>query len=388
MRDELKNIYPPLSPIDDLAGFCFDLQLFAAEDEGRTEEPTEKKLREAREKGQVAKTQELTQSIVIIFGFLVILFLGSWIYDTCARITKYYITSFSRFTLTERSVFQELLRVGIESAKILLPIFIAATVAAVLGDVAQVGFQFSTHPLKWDWSKLKFDPATVMKKIFFSKQIAMNLFKSVFKVVTIGFVSYLVIMNNYEDILRTPDVSVGAALQIISVISLKIILWSAAIMLILAIPDYIFQRRQFIESLKMTKEEVKEEWKETVGDPHVRARLREMQRDIVMKNMIREVPKADVVITNPTHYAVALRYDNITMESPQVIAMGIDSLALKIRQIAKENDIHIVENRPLAQELYKRLEVGDFIPEDLFYAVSLVYAELYRVKGFTMREAI
>lgn len=362
----------------DLKGFHFDLQLFAAEDEGRTEEPTEKKLREAREKGQVARTQELPVSIVVIFSILVIFFLGAWMYDSMARMTKFYMSSFARFSLTERSLVVEFYRVAYESGKILLPVFVAATVAAILGNVAQVGFQISTHPLKWDWSKIKFDPATMFKRVFFSKQIAMNLLKSLFKVAAIGVIAYLVIMSDYETIMKTPDLSIALALQAVGFIALKIILWASVLILVLAIPDYIFQKREFIESLKMSREELKEELKETVGDPYLRARLREMQREIVMKNMIREVPKADVVVTNPTHFAVALQYDHDIMEAPRVIAKGIDSMALRIRQIARENDIFIMENRPLAQELYARMEVGDVIPEDLFKAVSLVYAELYK----------
>ncbi len=366
----------------------FDLQMFAAEDEGRTEDPTEKKLREAREKGQVAKTQEFTQGLVIIFGFVILIFLGAWIYDSMAKLTKYYITTFSRFSLTERSIFMEFLRMGIESAKVLAPIFAAVVVAAILGDAAQVGFQVSMHPLKFDLNKIKFDPATMFRKVFFSRQIAANLVKSVVKVIAIGMVAYIVIINNFDDLMKTPDISVAMSVRIVAIIAVKIILWSAVLMLVIALPDYLFQKREFIESLKMTKEEVKEEWKETVGDPHIRARLREMQREIVMKNMIKEVPRADVVITNPTHFAVALRYDNLSMDAPQVTAKGVDSMALRIRQIAKEHNVYMVENRPLAQELYKRLDVGDVIPDDLFYAVSLVYAELYRVRGYTFSEAI
>lgn len=363
-------------------GFRFDLQRFASEDEGRTEDPTDKKLREAREKGQVAKTQELPQAVVVIFGFLIIFFFASWIYDSMVAMTKYYMSSFSRFSLTERSILIELYHVSVESAKILIPLFIGVSIAAFLGDVVQVGFQVSTHPLKFDPSKLKFDPATVLRKIFFSKQVAMNLFKSLFKVVVIGGVTCLIIASDYDEILKTPDVSIAMALQIIGILALKIILWAAAIMLLLSIPDYIFQKREFIDSLKMTKQEMKEEMKETMGDPYLRARLREMQREIVMKNMIREVPKADVVVTNPTHFAVALKYDNDVMTAPMVVAKGVDSMALRIRQIARENEVMLVENRPLAQELHRRLEVGDIIPGDLFYAVTLVYAELYRKRGY------
>lgn len=358
--------------------FRLDLQLFAAEDEGRTEEPTEKKIREAREKGQVVKTQELPQAIVILSGCFVLLILSSWMYDTIAGMTKYYLTSFAGKEITVRWIELEMFRIIFESAKLLIPVFLAANIGAIIGEVSQVGFQVSTHPLKLDWSKIKFDPATIMKKVFFSRQVAANLLKSIAKLVLIGFVSYLVIKNDFDEILKTPDISIALALKSVLFTGFKIIIWSTVLLMVLAVPDYFFQKREFIESLKMTKQEMKEEIKETVGDPHIRARMREMQREIAMKNMIREVPKADVVVTNPTHYAVALRYDRETMDAPALIAKGVDSMALRIREIAKENNVEIIENRPLARELYNRLEVGDIIPEDLFRAVSFVYAELYR----------
>jgi len=364
---------------DELFFERYDLQLFAAEDEGRTEEPTEKKLREAREKGQVAKTVELPQAIVVIFGFMVILVLGSWIYDIIARLTKYYLSSFSRLSMTERSLYREFIAVTYESGKILLPIFVASMVAAVLGNIVQVGFQFSAHPLKFDLTKIKFDPATIMKRVFFSKQIAMNLFKSLFKVAAIGFVAYLIIMADLDDLLKTPDLSITLALKVIMMTAFKIIIWSSVLLLALSIPDYFFQKREFIDSLKMTKEEMKEELKETIGDPYIRARLREMQRQNLLRAMMsREVPKADVVVTNPTHFAVALQYDRHAMPAPTVVAKGEDSIALKIREVAMEHSIPIIQNRPLAQEMYRRLEVGDIIPADLFYAVSLVYGEIIR----------
>jgi len=358
--------------------FRLDLQLFAAEDEGRTEEPTEKKIREAREKGQVAKTMEYPQAVVVLAGCFVIFIFSSWIYDSLAMITKYYFSSFSRLSFSERNIKIELLKLIIESGKILLPVFLAANMGAIIAEISQVGFQVSTHPLKLDWSRIKFDPATMMKKIFFSRQVGVNLVKSIVKIVLIGFVSYLIIANDFEEILKTPDISIALAMKNIAFIGFKIVVWSAVLLLIISVPDYFFQKLEFMESLKMTKQEIKEEFKETMGDPHVRARMREMQRDILMRNMIREVPKADVVVTNPTHFAVALKYDRLTMEAPTVIAKGADSMALKIREIARENNVEIIENRPLAQEMYKRLEVGDVIPEDLFRAVSFIYAELYK----------
>lgn len=370
----------------DLQGFVFNLQLFGAEDEGRTEEPTEKKLREARDKGQVAKTQELAQTLVVIFGILVVFIFGAWIYDSLAGMTRYYLSSFSRMEITSKSIQHDFFSIVFEMTKILMPIFGVVVFAAIIGNVIQVGFQVSTDPLKWDWSKLKFDPATVLKKIFFSKQVAMNLFKSIFKVLAIGFVAYLIIVADFEEILATPDFSLAMALKITMLSGLKIILWTSVLLLLLSVPDYFFQKQEFIESLKMTKQELKEEYKETQGDPYLKARLREMQRELVMKNMIRDVPRADVVVTNPTHFAVALQYDKETMEAPTLIAKGADSMALKIRQVAKENNVPIMENRPLAQQIYKDVEVGDIIPGELFYAVSLVYAELYKKNQY--QEAI
>lgn len=382
MREFLLEKYHRLNAAPGLEGFRFDLQRFAAEDEGRTEEPTEKKLREAREKGQVAKTQELPQAVVVIFGFLVIFMFSSFIYDTIAKMTTYYLSSFSTYSVSMKSVGNDFMAIVSESGKMLLPIFIATILAAVLSEASQVGFQISTHPLKLDWSKIKFDPATIMKKVLFSKQVGMNLFKSVFKVIAIGIVAYLIVKADFEDILKTPDLSIALALKVILFTGFKIIIWSTVLLLILSVPDYIFQKKEFIESLKMTKEQLKEELKETTGDPYLRARLREMQREIAMRNMITEVPKADVVVTNPTHYAVALRYERDVMEAPTVVAKGVDSMALRIRQIAKENNVVLIENRPLAREMYNRLNVGDIIPGDLFYAVSLVYAELYKNKDY------
>jgi flagellar biosynthetic protein FlhB len=382
MTDELK-IYSLIEIADAKSLtrlFPFDLQLFAAEDEGRTEEPSEKKLREAREKGQVAKTQELPQALVVVFGFLVMFFLGAWIYETIVHMTVFYLSNFSHFSINEKSCMVEFVRSTEILGKTLLPIFIAAILAAILGNVAQVGFQFTLHPLMVDFSKIKFNPAEMVKKVFFSKQIGMNLLKSLVKIGAIGFISYLIISSEFDSLIKLADSSVSAALLLVSSLAVKLIIWSSVVILALAIPDYMFQRAEFMDSLKMTKHELKQELKETQGDPHMRMRLRQMQRDIMTRTMIREVPKADVVVTNPTHFAVALRFNRDETPAPMVIAKGVDSMALRIREIAKEHDILMVENRPLAQELYKRLEIGDMIPEDLYRAVSLVYAELYRAR--------
>jgi len=361
----------------------FDLQLFAsAEDEGRTEQPTEKRLREAREKGQVAKTQEMAQAMVVIFGILLVFALGPWMFETLVILTRKFLTSFSSYYVTEKNIITDFHIVLFHSAKIVLPVFAIAVVAAVLGNVIQVGFLVSAHPLKMDFKKIKLSFSQMMKKVFFSKQVAMNLFKSLFKVIIIAFIAYLIIMSDIDDIMKTPDIAVAKSLRLIMISGFKIIVLSSVFLLILSIPDYYFQKREFIESLKMTKQQLRQEYKESEGDPRLRARLREMHRNLIKRNMIREIPKADVVITNPTHYAVAIKWERETMQAPMLIAKGIDSIALKIREIARENNVSIIENRPLAQSLYKDAEIGDIIPKELYESVTMIYAKLVREGKF------
>lgn len=378
MEDSLKlNIF--LLDSDEAAGlFRLDLQLFAnPEEEGRTEEPTEKKLRDAREKGQVVRTDEFPQAFVVIMGFLLIFFAGGYLYDRLAQMTVYYLSHFGHFTLTSRSFSVECVHIVEELGINLLPLFAVTFVAAILANIVQVGFQFSAHPLMFDLSKIKFTPDEIVKKVFFSRRLFVNLLKAIVKILVIGVSSYLIIAADFDDILKMPDISIALAISKVSMISMKIILWAMILLILMAIPDYFYQKQEFMESLMMSKQEMKEEIKEQQGDPQIRARLREMQRAILTRNMIREVPKADVVVTNPTHFAVALRWEQETMQAPSVIAKGVDSIALKIKEIAKENGIMTIENRPLAQELYKSVEVGDIIPEELFRAVSEVYKILY-----------
>ena len=376
VRDKFKIFV--ISSEADLDLVKFDLQLFAAEDEGRTEDPTEKRIREAREKGQVAKSEELPQNAVMIVGVLTVFFMGGWIYDKVARITVYYLDNFGSFSLTEKTMYIEGARVLETLAAVLLPIFLMTIIAALISNIMQVGFQISTHPLSFDLSKIKFNPAEMIKKTLFSKRVGFNLFKSIIKIVIIGLCSYLIILNEFDTVLSTPDISIAASLRDVLFIAFKILIWSLVLLIVMAIPDYLFQKREFIESIKMSKQDIKQEMKETVGDPHVKARLKEMQRQILTRSMIKNVPKADVVVTNPTHFAVALKWDREKNNSaPAVVAKGVDYIALKIREIAKGNDVMIIENRPLAQEMYKRLEVGDIIPADLYSAVVELYRILY-----------
>lgn len=374
-----------LKPLDELFNelpepFLFDLQLFAAEDEGKTEEPTEYKKRKAREEGKVIKTQELPSALVLLFGFFVIFIISKSIFRNLIGMMEYYLTLIPDVVNSGKNVTFLLKPVLPFLLKICAPILGVAFFAAVIGNVVQVGFKFSTKPIQPDISKINPNPIRFFTKIVFSRQAAMNLGKAIFKIAAISVVAFLLIRKDMYEIVRTIDMGVLQAMHLCLSIAFKLIMVISGILLVLSIPDYFFQRHEHIESLKMTRQELKEERKLLEGDPLLRARMREKQRDYARKRMMQEVPNADVVITNPTHYAVALRYEALKMGSPLCIAKGRDLVAEKIKKIAEENGVTVIENKPLAREIYRRVDIGDEIPEDLFTAVAEVLAFVYKLK--------
>jgi len=374
-----------LKPLDELFNelhepFLFDLQLFAAEDEGKTEEPTEYKKRKAREEGKVIKTQELPSALVLLFGFFVIFIISKSIFRNLIGMMEYYLTLIPDVVNSGKNVTFLLKPILPFLLKICAPILGVAFFAAAIGNVVQVGFKFSTKPIQPDISKINPNPIRFFTKILFSRQAAMNFGKSIFKIAAISVVAFLLIRKDMYEIVRTIDMGVLQAMHLCLSIAFKLIMVISGILLVLSIPDYFFQRHEHIESLKMTRQELKEERKLLEGDPLLRARMREKQRDYARKRMMQEVPNADVVITNPTHYAVALRYEALKMGSPLCIAKGRDLVAEKIKKIAEENEVTVIENKPLAREIYRRVDIGDEIPEDLFTAVAEVLAFVYKLK--------
>ena len=201
-----------------------------------------------------------------------------------------------------------------------------------------------------------------------------------FKIAAISVVSFFLVRKDIQTIMSTIDMGIAQGFLLFLSMTFKLVMIASGILLLISIPDYFFQRHQHIESLKMTRQELKEERKLLEGDPHLRAHLRERQREYARRRMIQEVPKADVVITNPVHYAVALKYEVLKMSSPYCIAKGQDHIANRIKTVAEDNEVPVVENKPLARELYKRVDIGDEIPEDLFTAVAEVLAFVYKLK--------
>jgi flagellar biosynthetic protein FlhB len=349
-----------------------DLFQFAAEDDGRTEEPTERRIREARDKGQVAKTPELSQALVLLVSFFTLYLLSLWILYEILRFTERFFTDFWLYDLTEPAMKTGLTFMAYEFFKLTAPFLGVTFLAGIIGNIVQVGFLFTLKPIALDLSKIKLDPATFMKRVLFSRQVGINLLKTFFKITVIGYLCYAIISADFQAIMKTSQGSPYESLAIIGYTVFKLTIWSSLLLLIMAIPDYFFQKSELMESLKMTKQELKQEMKEYEGDPYIKSRIRSRRQEMLRAKMLSEVPTADVVITNPVHIAVALKYATGS-GAPQVIAKGESYLAQKIKEIALENNIYIMENKPLAWELYKNVEIGQQIPASLYRVVAEIF---------------
>jgi flagellar biosynthetic protein FlhB len=357
--------------------FDVHLQWFAAEDEGRTEEPTEHKLRKAREEGKVAKSVELSSSLVILFGIATLGLISSYFLKNVLSMLRFFLQHSTELDITSEG--------GLMPAfynyffRLTLPVLVVAFLAAFLGNVVQVGFLFSAKPITPDLDRIVPRFGRFFKRALFSGEAAFNLAKTLLKVAVIFAIAFLNIRSQLPKLVNLVDMHHMTSFQLVVTIAFRIIVESTLAMLVLSIPDYMFQRRQHRESLKMSRQELKEERRMYEGDPLIKSRLRERMRDLLTRNMMRAVPKADVVITNPTHYSVAIEYDRLVMEAPVVTAKGVDAIALKIREIAKDNEVPLVENKPLARTLYQEVEIGDAIPEKYYEVMAIILAEVYKM---------
>ncbi len=362
------------------AKLLFDLQWFAsAEEEGRTEEPSEHKLKKAREEGRVAKSTEINGALVLLLPVIAIIILAPWIFKSCVEVIRFYFDRCVSAELTDSALVDAFYNYFI---KLVLPIGLSAMVAGVVGNIVQTkGFLFSTKPIEPKFSKILPKFGQYFKKTIFSLEGAFNVFKSLFKVVVLFIAAYVIISSDIETLLSMMNVSLWSGVCYIAKMAAKILLVAAIVFLGVAIPDYIVQKKQFMESMKMSKQEVKQEYKDMEGDPLVKSRLRQQMRNLLYQNLPKAISESDVVITNPTHYAVAIKYDNATMQAPMVNAKGEDELAMRIKTLAKEKDVAIVENKLLARELYTKVEIGDIIPEEYLQAMAVILANVYTMKG-------
>ncbi len=351
-----------------------DLQWFAAEDEGRTEDPTEYKIRKAREEGRVAKSQDLNAAIVLLLPVLTLIAFAPWMLENFSELLRFFLSRATTMEITDPTIPKAFVYYFL---RLVSPVALTAIVAGVASNVIQNGgFIFSVKPITPKLSKVAPKIGQFFKKIF-SAEGLFNLAKSLLKVVLIVIMAYVSIRNELPKLVTMLNVGLGQSVAFIASMTSRLLLIASIFFLALSIPDYLFQRRQFIESLKMSKQEVKEEYKQLEGDPMVKGRLRQKMRELLAQNMAVNVPKADVVITNPTHFAIAMQWDRSTMRAPMCTAKGADQMALRIKEIAKDNQVPIVENKPLARALYAEVEIGDMIPDEYYQALAVILARVY-----------
>lgn len=355
-----------------------DIQMFASpDDEGRTEDPTDYKKRKSREEGRVAKSQELVSGIMILFTLVVMGLFGGFIERNIKELFVITIGRISDFSLSVDS-FQEMF--GFVLTRVLIicaPIFGIAFAISLIVNLAQVGFMFTTKPLQPKFEKIK----PKFQRIFFSTTTAFNLLKSVLKVAFVSGALYLLISTFMGDLLSLSQMDITQGWKQAGSLTLIVLSVISILLLGLSVIDFFYQKWDYNQNLKMSRYEVKEERKDTEGDPYVKQRLRERMREITSRRMMEKVPEAEVVITNPTHYAVAIAYEEKIHNAPTVTAKGQNYIAQKIKEIAKANDIPIIENKPVARAMYEQVEIGDEIPEEFYLAVAEILAYVYRLKS-------
>ncbi|WP_304242381.1 flagellar biosynthesis protein FlhB [Gracilinema caldarium] len=365
---------------------AIDLQWFAAEDEGRTEEPSEYKIRKAREEGRVAKSQELIGALCLLLPTLTLIFLGPSMFKTSLEMIRFFFTRLNETdNLLNGTFFVVFLTYF---ARLALPIIAVAMLSGIIANLVQTGFLFTTKPLVPKFSKIVPRFGQYFQRTLFSVEGLFNFAKSILKIAIIGVVSYIVISSKIQQLARLQTATLWTGFTTVAGLAAQLLIIAALLLLGLSIPDYLFQRWQYMESLKMTKQEVKEERKMYEGDPLIKSRLRQRMRELLSRNMAANVPKADVVITNPTHFAVALEWNKDTMPAPMVTAKGADEVAQRIKAIANEHGVPIVENKPLARALYAEVEIGDIIPETYYQAIATVLAHVYKINEERRKTAV
>ena len=371
---------------DDRIVLPLNLQFFADDGQGgeKTEPATQKKLEDARKEGQVAKSKEIASGLGLVSLFLILKF---WAGTMGRQFLEMFRTIYGRIPeITDltggtgpSTMATQIFRfASIRTLIILLPIFIIGYLVAFLSDYIQVQWKPTAKPLQPKLSKL--NPLNGFKRIF-SVNSLVELVKSIVKIFLIGYVAYSYLVDRQNDILILYDVPLIQAIAFIGETVINLGLRISLLFMVVAAADFAYQKFKFAKDMRMTKQEVKEEFKNQEGNPEIKGRIRQKMREASQRRMMQALPQADVVITNPTHYAVAIKYDQDIAPAPFVIAKGQDYLALKIKEVAKEHSIEIVENKPLARMLYANVNIDDQVPPELYSAVADVLAYVYHVQG-------
>ena len=364
----------------------YDLQFFAKDGPGgeKTEEPTSKKLEDARKEGQVAKSKEITNAFELLTFFLLIYFwvgyMGTFfvgnIYDIYTQIPEY-IKMYNGH-IQEQTISTLFIRSMIRVLMILAPFLLIGAFVAFVTNVVQVKWKPTTKPLQPKPNKLS--PVSGFKRLF-SVNSLVELVKSILKIGLVGYVVYSYLRKNMPPLYQFYSLSLNQGIMQVGMLVVNLGIRISLFYMIIALLDYVYQKVKFKNDMKMTKQEVKDEYKNQEGDPQIKSRQRQRMQEASRRRMMQQLPQADVVITNPTHYAVAIKYDPEIYDAPYVVAKGADYLAQKIKETAKENHIEIVENKPLARMLYANVDVGSVVPPELYQAVAEVLAFVYHLQG-------
>lgn len=364
----------------------YELQLFAKDGPGgeKTENATPKKLRDARKEGQVAKSKELGLGIGLLVMFLMLKLmvgmLGSKFMDSFTLVYNQ-IPDFTSLVAGNISVWDYMIlfrEIMIQVLLMMLPFMGVALVAGIIIEVYQVKWAPTTKPLKPKFSKM--NPINGFKK-FFSLNALIELLKAVLKITLIIWVAYSTLKKEWDNLFILYEMPIEQAIALMGDIVIGLGIKISLVYLIIAAADLFYQKWKFKEDMKMTKQEVKDEYKQAEGDPKIKGKIRQRMMQASQRRMMQDLPKADVVITNPTHFAVAIKYDADLYDAPYVVAKGSDHLAAKIKEVAKENKVEIVENKPLARMLYYNVELGSVIPPELYRAVADILAMVYKMQG-------
>lgn len=345
----------------------------------KTEQPTSKKLEKAREKGSPPTSVLMTSTFTLLAGMICLYVFGSFMMNTISKHAVNILGSVGSFELTEKNVYLLVLRIFMLLVLVLAPIVITIIVTSIASNTVQDGgrMEFRWERISFDLTKL--NPITGFGRMF-NKKALVEMLKSFLKLLVIGFIAYRVLRDEVQNVTFLAEADVPSIIAYMGHIAFKIVIHTCGVMLIIAVLDLMYVKWQYTDDLKMTKQEVKDESKEQ-ENPEIKGQIKKMQFQMARRRMTKIIPTADVVITNPTHYAIALKYDRQRMIAPVVLAKGVDIMAQAIKKIAQENKIILVENRFLARELYDQVEENAAIPEALYAAVAEVLAYVYRLKG-------
>ncbi|MBF0328291.1 MAG: flagellar biosynthesis protein FlhB [Nitrospirae bacterium] len=357
----------------------------AAEDEGRTEEATPRRRGEARDKGNIATSRELISLVPLWVFFSFFSFSGIAFFNTLLGFFRSSLKRSFETTLSDASFVEIFKTDAYQLGALMLPLFAWMIVLAIVIHLYSTGFYFSASRMKFEnGGALNLNPANFIKRMF-SSAMVFDLGKGFLKMIILSLILYLILKKEILTLPLLVDMDVLSIAGISFGHVKKLILISALVLSFFGLIDYFYQKWQYEESLKMTKMDVKDEMKSSEGDPKVKARIRSLQRQMAMKRMMQDVPKADVVITNPTHLAIALKYDTSKMAAPTVVAKGANLVAERIKAVAKKHKVPVFEDKPLARTLFK-IEIGQEIPEVLYRAVATILANVYKMKGKILRK--